>query len=71
MNPEVWNNEFGSGEDVEAYHDGLVYIEKTEKFGEDDLGLKTEIPVDNEYLVSRYLPLPMKMKEELNDNNKS
>ena len=67
LNPQAWNNGYGTREYIEAYHDLLVYIEKTEEFREEDPDLKNEIPVDNEHLVLRYLPLPMKIKEELND----
>ena len=67
LNPQAWNNGYGTREYIEAYHDLLIYIEKTEKFREEDFGLKTEIPVDNEHLVLRYLPLPMEIKKELND----
>ena len=48
-------------------NDLLVYIEKTEEFREEDPDLKNEIPVDNEHLVLRYLPLPMEIKEQLNE----
>ena len=65
MNPQAWNNRYGSREYIKAYHDVLVYIKKTEEFREDDLDLKTEIPIDNEHLFFRYLPLPVKVKEEL------
>ena len=67
LNPQAWNNGYGTREYIEAYHDMLVYMEKTEEFREEDPDLKNEIPVDNEHLVLRYLPLPVEIKEELND----
>ena len=66
LNPRVWNQGYGTREDIEAYHGVLEYIEKTEEFREvEDLCLKNDIPTDNEHLVLRYLPLPMKVKKEL------
>ena len=67
LNPQAWNNGYGTREYIEAYHDLLVYIGKTEEFCEEDLDLKTEIPVDNEHLILRYIPFPMEIKKELND----
>ena len=67
LNPQAWSHGYGSREDIQAYHDVLVYIEKTEEFREEDLCLKNDIPINNEHLVKRYLPLPMKVNEELND----
>ena len=67
LNPQAWNNGYGTREYIETYHDMLVYMEKTEEFREEDPDLKNEIPVDNEHLVLRYLPLPVEIKEELND----
>ena len=63
LNPQVWNKRYGTREYIEAYDDVLAYIEKTEKFRDEDLSLKTNIPTDNEHLILRYLPLPMKIKE--------
>ena len=67
LNPQVWNKGYGTREDIEAYDDVLAYIKKTEEFRDEDPILKTDIPIDNEHLVLRYLPLPMKIKEELID----
>ena len=64
---KVWNKKYGTREYIEAYDDVLAYIKKTEEFRDEDPILKTDIPIDNEHLVLRYLPLPMKIKEELID----
>ena len=61
LNPQAWSHGYGSREDIQAYHDVLVYIEKTEEFREEDLCLKNDIPIGNEYLGIRYLSLPMKV----------
>ena len=65
LNPQVWNKGYGSREDIKAYHEVLVYIEKTEELRDEDLDLKTEIPTDIEHLVFRYLPLPVKIRQEM------
>ena len=65
LNPQVWNKGYGSREDIKAYHEVLVYIEKTEELRDEDLDLKTEIPTDNEHLVFRYLPLPVKIRQDM------
>ena len=65
LNPKVWDHEFDSKEIVQAYHDLLQFLEKTEAFRDLTKSLNTDIPVDNVHLVLDDLPLPLELQEEL------
>ena len=65
LNPKVWNYDFDTKEMVQAYHDLLEYLKKTEAFRDLTQSLYAAIPTDNLHLVLGDLPLPEKRREEL------
>ena len=65
LNPKAWDHEFDTKEIVQAYHDLLDFLEKTESFRELTEGLNTDIPVDNVHLVLDDLPFTVKQREDL------
>ena len=65
LNPNAWDYQFDTKEFVQAYHDLHEYLEKTESFRDLDKSLSHDIPSDNVDLVLKYLPLPLKRREEL------
>ena len=65
LNPKAWDHEFDTREIVQAYHDLLQFLEKTQSFRDLTKSLKTDIPVDNVHLVLDDLPLPLELRKEL------
>ena len=65
LNPKAWNHECDTKEIVQAYHDLLEFLERTESFRDLTEGLKTDIPVDNVHLVLDDLPFTQKQREDL------
>ena len=65
LNPKAWNYAFNTKEFVQAYHDLLEFLEKTESFRDLTESLKTDIPVDNVHLVLDDIPFTLKQREEL------
>ena len=65
LNPKAWDYECDSKEIVQAYHDLLEFLEKTESFRNLSRSLKDDIPIDNINLVLDDLPLPPRRREEL------
>ena len=65
LNPRAWNQEYGSRQSVQAYHDLLYYLEVTEEFRGQNAGLSTDILTDNIHLVFHDLPLPLRYREQL------
>ena len=65
LNPRAWNQEYGSRQSVQAYHDLLYYLELTEEYRGQNAGLFTEILSDNIHLVFHDLPLPLRYREQL------
>ena len=64
---KAWNYEFGSKEIVQAYHDLLEFLERTEFFRDLTKSLYTDIPVDNVHLVLRDIPFTQKQHDDLLD----
>ena len=64
---KAWNYEFGTKEIVQAYHDLLDFLERTEAFRDLTESLNTDIPVDNVHLVLRDIPFTQKQHDDLLD----
>ena len=60
LKPSAWDHEYGFMQSVQAYHDLLYYLEKTEEFRCQDVRLSTYIPTDNVNLVFHDLPFSLK-----------
>ena len=65
LNPSAWDYQFDTKEIVQAYHDLLEFLEEAETFRDLTKSLSQEVPSDNVNLVLKYLPLPLKRREEL------
>ena len=65
LNPKAWDHECDTKEIIQAYHDLLEFLEKTESFRNLSRSLRDDIPIDNIHLVLEDLPLPSKRREEL------
>ena len=65
LNPKAWNHECDTKEIVQAYHDLLEFLERTESFRDLTEGLRTDIPVDNVHLVLDDLPFTPKQHDDL------
>ena len=67
LNPKAWNHESGSRQIVQAYHDLLYYLEKSEEFRRRSRVIRKIILIDNISLVFSELPLPQNLYENLVD----
>ena len=65
LNPKAWNHECDTKEIVQAYHDLLEFLERTESFRDLTEGLRMDIPVDNVHLVLDDLPFTPKQHDDL------
>ena len=65
LDPKAWDYENDSREIVQAYHDLLQFLEKTESFRDLTMSLNTDIPVDNVHHVFDYLPLTQNQHDDL------
>ena len=65
LNPKAWNHESGSKQIVQAYHDLLYYLEKTEEFRRQCRVLKKNILSDNTSLVFSELPFPQNLYDNI------
>ena len=65
LNPKAWNFEYDTKEGIQAYHDLLEFLEKTEYFRGLTQSLKTDIPVDNVHLVLDDIPFTLKQRDKL------
>ena len=65
LNPKAWDHACDTKEIIQAYHDLLEFLEKTESFRNLSRSLRDDIPIDNIHLVLEDLPLPSKRREEL------